>query len=185
MKAEDILEAIGNAEDKDIKTAKEKSKKKLRIYASSIAAILVLAIIIPIYYFQAEKTHGEGYTPETELEWGYVDIYYCDGGRLKPEKQFLPLSPEKIFEAWRIKNGIGEEGKLYKFEIKRNGTEHSDYSGEVNFTPDDYYIINITVSKALENNKTVTVWDPTLDTLKLTMTGYLEFEYDEYNVFFE
>jgi len=188
MKAEDILEAIGNADDKSVKNAREKGNKKLWVYISSVAAVLVLAIIIPIYYIQPEKTSGEGEQEEIELEWGEVYIYYSDGGKIASEKQYLPLSSKDIFEAWRIKNGFGEEAKLYKFEIDNNGTtNYSEFSGICleNYTPGDYYIVNITVSKALENNKVIAVYDPTLDTLKMTMTGYLDFECDEYNVFFQ
>lgn len=117
-----------------------------------------------------------------------VTVYYVTENGIESEEIFLPHTPEDIFSAWKAKNGIGDEVKLIKTEIKDNSTTESseeDGSQVIHHTVGDYFILNITVSKTIENYYSSHGENPLKESLEKTMTGYNGIEFDEYYLYLE
>ena len=117
-----------------------------------------------------------------------VTVYYVSENGIKSEVMFLPCTPKDVFSAWKEKNGIGDEVKLIKTEIKDNSTtEKSEENGvEVyKHTMGDYFILNITVSKSLKSYYFAYGEALLKESLEKTMTGYNGIEFDEYYLYLE
>ena len=117
-----------------------------------------------------------------------VTVYYVSENGIKSEEIFLPCTPEDVFSAWKAKNGIGDEVKLIKTEIKDNSTtESSEIGGSqvITHTVGDYFILNITISKSLENYYPSHGEELLCESLKKTMAGYNGIEFDEYYLYLE
>ncbi len=117
-----------------------------------------------------------------------VTVYYVTENGIESEEIFLPHTPEDVFSAWKAKNGIGDEVKLIKTEIKDNSTTESsekDGSKVITHTIGDYFILNITVSKSLENYYPSHGEELLCESLKKTMAGYNGIEFDEYYLYLE
>ena len=191
MKREDILDAIGNVDDACIKRAKEKKKshRKLWIAIGSLAACLLVVFMLPAIvlsggYGSSFNEHDE----EPEIEYKDVWIYYVEGGHICMAKEYTATQPSSIFALWKEKNGIGSDVKLIKFRITSNTpTTTSEYDGEdvVKHEAGGYRILNITVSASLETYYEMIDPELLLESLKQTMTGYSNLEYDEYNLYLE
>lgn len=117
-----------------------------------------------------------------------VTVYYVTENGIESEEIFLSCTPKDVFSAWKAKNGIGDEVTLIKTEIEDNSTtEKSEENGvEVyKHTMGDYFILNITVSKSLENYYPSHGENPLKESLEKTMTGYNGIEFDEYYLYLE
>lgn len=194
MKSSDILDAIGKVDDECVRKAKEKKKSNKRIWITvgSLAACMVLIFMAPFIYiaFQGansaapEGAGGQDLAVESEYVW----IYYVDGDEINRTSQYLPLSAEQIFYAWREQNNIGDEVAFIKVKIDSNSkTTESEFEGEgvVKHEIGDYFVYNITISKRIEEYYHLIDSELLLESLKQTMTGYSELEYDEYNLILE
>lgn len=194
MKSSEILDAIGKVDDECVKKAREKKKSNKRIWITvgSLAACMVLLFMAPFIYiaFQGansaapEGAGGQDLAVESEYVW----IYYVDGDEINRTSQYLPLSAEQIFYAWREQNNIGDEVAFIKVKIDSNSkTTESEFNGEgvVRHEIGDYFIFNITISKRIEEYYHLIDSELLLESLKQTMTGYSELEYDEYNLILE
>lgn len=210
MNSIDILNAIGDVDDEYAAKAKAKrtSYKKVWItLGSSLAACLALFVAVPVIFAMTMKAsapapgaaqppeattpHGETAPPEdgvvfeTALVHGDVDIYYVDGYKTARITKDLHYSPKEIFAAWREANGIGDEVEFIKCEIKDNSTtveKETSYGSVMEHTVGDYFILNVTISKNIENYYDRIDSKTLLDTLRLTMTGYSDIEFDEYHL---
>lgn len=117
-----------------------------------------------------------------------VTVYYVTENGIESEEIFLSCTPKDVFSAWKAKNGIGDEVKLIKTEIKDNSTTESseeDGSQVIHHTVGDYLILNITVSKTIENYYSSHGENPLKESLEKTMTGYNGIEFDEYYLYLE
>ncbi len=124
----------------------------------------------------------------TAIEEDNVAVYYVTENGIESEEIFLPCTPKEVFSAWKTKNGIGDEVELIKTEIKDNSvTESSEENGSqvIHHTVGDYFILNITVSKNLENYYSSHGEELLCESLKKTMTGYNSIEFDEYYLYLE
>ena len=202
MKPHDIFDAIGNVDETCVMKAKEKKKshKKLWITASSIAACLALIICLPIMFISMNNmgtdknnTAGPnegmlipdgGNDNEMALEQDNVWIYYIDGNEIVREQQYLPMEPESIFNAWKEKNGIGDDVEFIRVNIDSNG-KTTEKDGMVEHQIGNYFVCNLTISKSIENYYDTIDKELLLDSLEQTMTGYSNIEYDEYNLILE
>lgn len=194
MKSSDILDAIGKVDDECVRNAKEKKKSNKRIWITvgSLAACMVLIFMAPFIYIafqgansaEPEGAGGQDLAVESEYVW----IYYVDGDEISRTSQYLPLSAEQIFYAWREQNNIGDEVAFIKVKIDSNSkTTESEFEGEgvVKNENGDYFVYNITISKRIEEYYHLIDSELLLESLKQTMTGYSELEYDEYNLILE
>lgn len=193
MKSSDILDAIGKVDDKCVKKAKEKKKanKKIWVVVGSIAACLVLLFVAPfvhVLFDGAGTAAPENNNQEMAVASENVWIYYVDGDEISRTRQYLPLTAENIFNAWREKNNIGDEVKFISVKIDSNGkTTESEFDGEgvAKHEMSDYFVYNITISKRIEEYYHLIDSELLLDSLEQTMTGYSNMEYDEYNLILE
>lgn len=194
MKSSDILDAIGKVDDECVRKAKEKKKSNKRVWITvgSLAACMVLLFMAPFIYiaFQGansaapEGAGGQDLAVDSEYVW----IYYVDGDEINRTSQYLPLSAEQIFYAWREQNNIGDEVAFIKVKIDSNSkTTESEFDGEgvVKHEIGDYFVYNLTISKRIEEYYHLIDSELLLESLKQTMTGYSELEYDEYNLILE
>lgn len=206
MNSIDILNAVGEVDDEFVTKAKAKktSRKKLWIaLGSSAAACLALVLAVPIMFATrgatapapgaAEPTgaaeHPEDYGyPDLQLAPVYCSdakIFYVADGKICSKTQIIELSAESTFIAWREANNIGDEVEFVKCEIKDNSTDTEKVIGGVavvEHTVGDYFILNITISKNIENYYDRVDSELLLDSLKQTMTGYSDIEFDEYHL---
>ncbi len=195
MKSIDILDAIGKVDDECVKKAKEikQSHNKKWMTVGSLAACMVLFFMVPFIYNAFQGTHmaghdGAGGQEDLAVESDYVWVYYVDSDEIKRTSQYLPLSAEQIFYAWREQNGIGDEVEFHKVKIDSDSkTTESVFDGEgvVKHEIGDYFIYNITISKRIEEYYHLVDSELLLESLKQTMIGYSAIEYDEYNLILE
>ena len=125
---------------------------------------------------------------EMAIERGNIAIYYVTESGLKTETIELEFTATTVFEAWKEANGIGADVQLISCHIEDNSSMTTHGTGEdavVEHKLGDYFILNITVSKTLENYYDAV--DPVLllESLEKTMTGYSDIEYDEYHLTLE
>lgn len=117
-----------------------------------------------------------------------VQIYYVSDGEVLSKTRTMRYDPEIIFAAWREENGIGEEVRLIAHEIEDNGTTTKKEVAGVSLVKchsGDYFIYNLTVSKNLEDYYDRIDSELLLESLKQTMLGYLDMEFDEYHLMLE
>ena len=103
---------------------------------------------------------------------------------MKSVSEFLPCAPKYIFESWKSYNHIGSEVQLINVNCDNNGTEGSD-SSVAYYQAGDHFTLNITVSANLKDYYDTIPENKLLESLKLTMTSYLNIEIDEYNLILE
>ena len=127
-------------------------------------------------------------TTALAIEEGYVAIYYVDGDQIQSEEQYLFFRGDDIFEAWKQKNGIGDEVKKIRSLSENNGEESTyEFQGQtiVSYTMGDYHTYTLVVSSELEAYFATLDRELLLQSLEQTMTGYLSFEYDEIHIHIE
>lgn len=194
MKADDILDAIGDVDEMCVKRAKEKKKsyRTIWIVVGSIAACAALCclpfLMIAMHGAGAAAPKGNPGNGETAVAYKDVRIYYVDGNEIKETQEYLPLSAEEIFAVWREKNGIGDEVTFGGVKIENNGNTIEYKSNGADVTRHeigDYFVYNITISKRMEEYYDKIDSELLLDTLKKTMTGYFDIQYDEYHLLLE
>jgi hypothetical protein len=196
--AEDILKSFGNIDDvliKEAKKTKHKNKKKIAIGAGIVALCVLIAFFVPFLPMLIRGANSENHemdysdenhgttSQETVIEKGEVEIFFAENGKIKSEKETLPLSPKEIFGAWRDKNSIGKEVYFIKAEIKSNGKESTyEFEGEdvLKYETGDVFRFELTVSKKLEAYYYHYDKDLLLESLEKTMTGYSSVEYDDF-----
>ncbi len=122
MKPDDLLDAIGNVDDALIATAQEcprrKHLSKLWIPLASVAACVLLFIVLPVVFISLRGAGSEDYAepPKTGQSPGNVrvQIYYLKDNEIATSEQLLLPSVEEIFAAWLALNGIDEEVRLIR-----------------------------------------------------------------------
>jgi len=206
MNSFDILKAIGDVDDEYVTKAKlrKKSHKTLWItLGSSLAACLVLFVGVPLMFAMrgassadpGASLHGEYVQIGVDTSPIYADakIFYVDDGKICSKTQYINLSPENAFAAWREANGIGDEVKFIKFQIKDNSVtneiEPSGGASGIENIAGDYFILNVTISENIENYYDRIDSELLLESLERTMKDYDEdtffdrgIEYDEYHL---
>ena len=137
-----------------------------------------------------ETKGGREETTETyeAIEKDEVWIYYVENGEILKRQSTLELTPEAVFTVWRKAHLITNEVELIKVEVKDNSkTERYEENGMgiVKHTVGDYFIFNLTISKNIENYYGKYDKELLLESLKQTMLGYSNMEYDEYHLILE
>ena len=121
----------------------------------------------------SEQTSFET-SEEIAVEWMNFDIYKVVDGRLVSTQIYSEATSDKIFEAWKKENSIGDDVKLISVDITDNGTvEYSGFGGEevAIYTMGDYSKLTVIVSKTLENYYGAIDKDLLLESLEKTMRG--------------
>ena len=206
MKAEDILDAIGQAEDACIRRARTPVAKKPRrwwLAAGAVAACLVLCVPVMSVFVAMQGANGsapEGIAPmpeggdkdenrypetnEDAVAIEDVTIYYVKDGALVTGVKTLELSPQEVFAVWREANGIGDEVTLLGVRIEDNSTT-VDNGETVEHTVGDYFILHIRVSANLVDYYPTLGEDLLTQALKRTLAGYSGIDFDEVHLYLE
>jgi hypothetical protein len=170
-------------------------KKKSILKWSDIAAACLVVVILATFVVQ--------YIPVSyELDYNYtgsngedvyildknVWIYYVDGSNIRRERVNLPCTAENIFITWKYLNDIGDDVVLISYQINSNGIgDSSSFEGEDvdNYKQGNYRVLNITISKNIENYIEGKNYNNLITSLKRSMTEYSNLEFDDVNVAFE
>ncbi|MBQ8683941.1 MAG: hypothetical protein IJ518_05440 [Clostridia bacterium] len=194
MRAEDLLDAIGQVDDGCVQRAREKQPARKRgwLAVGALAACLVLVLCSPLMIalrgansaapegIGGDKT-GDAENGDLAIQYADTRIYYVDGDTVRYAVRYLPQTAEEIFTAWREKNDIGGEVVLLDAVIEDNGTT-VDNGETVEHTVGDYFILRLTVSENLKEYFEALDEALLLDSLKHTMTGYSGIDFDEYHL---
>ena len=116
-----------------------------------------------------------------------VNIYYINGEELAYKTEYLECSPDIVFESWKNANNIGEDVKLIKVEIKSNGQESvnpTDSSVE-GYSVGNQFVMEVTLTQSIREYYSVKPEDELMESLRLTLTGYIYIDCDEFHVFYE
>ncbi len=204
MNTNDILDAIGEADDAAIERAKQPKRRSLApiwITAGAAAACIALVAAIPAIRRELvpdteEYHHLLGSYEESvesamdimEIEIDTIDcnIWYVENGALSGEVVTVDAMPECYFQAWKEYNGIGEEVRFISVKIEDNGYDsYSDDGMVVTHHTGDHFSYNLTVSKELESYYDSTDRALLLESLEKTMTGSYDFPIDEFHLILE
>ncbi len=174
--------------------ASSKKKKSIFKWTGIAAACLVVAILatfavqyIPVSYeldYSYTGSNGEDVYILDKNVW----IYYVDGSNIRRERVNLPCTAENVFITWKYLNDIGDDVVLISYQINSNGIEDSSpFEGEDvdNYKQGNYRVLNITISKNIENYIEGKNYNNLITSLKRSMTEYSNLEFDEVNVAFE
>ena len=195
MKKEQFYEILANIDENAIKEAEikinTKPKSKNLVYAFTAIACIAIIFVIGVMFPHSNNTvNGESQqfvsmASETEIaiEQKDITIYYLNNDEIVSSSLYLPCTSEEVFNSWKTLNGIGEEVELISVKIENNGTE--SINSTATYNTGDRFSINVTVTKNLQNYCTNQNKDKLLESLKLTLTGYSEIKFDEYNLIFE
>lgn len=189
-----LLQAMGRIDPKLIADAapdvpQKKSTNKMWVKcASAVAACLVLVIAVTFItqYIPTEYNLNYSYVGANGKEMYIADenvwIYYVDNGDIERERVKLPCTAENVFITWKHLNKISDDVKLIEYKIISNGNEiTSEFEGKgvVEYEQGDYLILNITVSEKLKSYDNQTTL---IESLKDSMAGYSNIDFDEVNV---
>lgn len=189
-----LLQAMGRIDPKLIADAapdvpQKKSTNKMWVKcASAVAACLVLVIAVTFItqYIPTEYNLNYSYVGANGKEMYIADeivwIYYVDNGDIERERVKLPCTTENVFITWKHLNKISNDVKLIEYKIISNGNEiTSEFEGKgvVEYEQGDYLILNITVSEKLKSYDNQTAL---IESLKDSMAGYSNIDFDEVNV---
>ena len=200
MKKERFFELLGDIDESTVRNAERAPKSRAKYIITALAAAACVGLIIGAgYMFTREgvpKDSGAGTEQSAEAskpddsedalatERGDVNIYYVKDGKIQSAVEFLEMSPEKVFDAWKSYNNIGDDVKILGVKIDSNGTETVD-SNVAQYTVGDKFTMTVTVSAELESTLKA---DPLLSqSLEKTMTSYGDpnVKYDEFKLVFD
>lgn len=196
MKKEEFYELIGDIDENAVKSAEaapiKKSKTKWIGYGASAAACLGLIVGIGIWYYHSKdpapnNTSSLNEDPSEaaiDIEQDNINIYYLEGDSIQSVTEFLPCDSKIIFNSWRSHNGIGDEVQLIEVRIENNGTESVDPL-VAGYTAGDKYIMNVKITENLKKYYETKSEEKLLDSLKQTLTGYSDIDFDEFNLVLE
>lgn len=189
-----LLQAMGRIDPKLIADAapdvpqKKRTNKMWVKCASAVAACLVLVIAVTFItqYIPTEYNLNYSYVGANGKEMYIADenvwIYYVDNGDIERERVKLPCTAENVFITWKHLNKISDDVKLIEYKIISNGNEiTSEFEGKgvVEYEQGDHLILNITVSEKLKSYDNQTAL---IESLKDSMAGYSNIDFDEVNV---
>lgn len=193
MKKEQFYELLGEIDEETIKAAEKPPVKKKHMwlkYAFPFAACFALILGIGFSLKNRNKHWVEYSTIDISeeqnvvLEHKNINVYYVNNNELLCVSEYLSCSPKEVFKAWKKANNIGNEVELIKVEIKSNGIESND-SFTASYTVGDRFVMEVTVTENLKDYYSVIPEDKLLESLRLSLVGYHNIDFDEYYVNFE
>lgn len=184
---EDLIEWAGSYEFRKTGEKQTGNRKLLWITLASAAACLMLIFATPLLLFATRRCgsdapvgmeceehvnpmenasgecDGEGIVSE-ETIW----VYYVDNGELCSEQCTVKWLVMDVFDAWKERNGIGEEVLLLDYEPCSNSIEQTEY-------------MHVIVSKSLETYYEQTDETLLLESLEQTLSAYFGPHFTEYH----
>ena len=185
--AEILLEEIGSTDETLIPVVSEKRANKriltwaaaVAVAAAALALVLCWPGLVGTNTGNPSQTAANDSTEAVALERMDVTIYIAGNGSLSEETVTLDATAEEVFNAWKAKNGIGNDVRLLKSELSDNGKEGTD--GSVAWhTAGGKLTLTLTVTDTLRNyyDRIPEQW--LLESLERTMIGYSHAEIAEY-----
>lgn len=194
MTALQFYEILGNIEEAAVKAAEKpyRTNNRLRIkyFVAAAACFVIIAIgvnLIGSNLLIPNPPNDESSDMGNAAEQKDVNIYYINGEELAYKTEYLECSPEIVFESWKNANNIGEDVKLIKVEIKSNGQESvnpTDSSVE-GYSVGNQFVMEVTLTQSIREYYSVKPEDELMESLRLTLTGYIYIDCDEFHVFYE
>lgn len=194
MTALQFYEILGNIDEADVKAAEKpyRTNNRLRInyFVAAAACFVIIAIgvnLIGSNLLIPNPPNNESSDMGNAAEQKDVNIYYINGEELAYKTEYLECSPEIVFESWKNANNIGEDVKLIKVEIKSNGQESvnpTDSSVE-GYSVRNQFVMEVTLTQSIREYYSVKPEDELMESLRLTLTGYIYIDCDEFHVFYE
>ncbi len=186
MKAAQLFELLGEIDEAAVRDAAQPQKRGKRRYllAFGLAAAACIALTAGVLLRRGAAAPARSESSDTAdaaLDSADIRIYYYQGGEMCSETKSLPCEPKTVFQEWKTQNGIGDEVELISSRIESNGSEQSD-SSTAQYAAGDTFILHLTVSANLRNYYQAVPEDRLLESLRLTMTGYSQIEYDGYDL---
>lgn len=119
MRVDDILDAIGNVDDKCVVKAKEPKKLNVVLLVSgtigSVAAgLVVMFLLLNIMNFIGYSSSGGPSFGGIELQKENISIYYVENGKLERTYEELKPLDKYVIEAWKEKNKISKNVDIQK-----------------------------------------------------------------------
>lgn len=200
MNKEQFYELLGEIDDNAVNAAQTPAsgriKRKLIATVAAVAAcICVLAgagiwyhntkALLPDATIENESSTGIG---EVAIAEENIEIYYIKDGAIASASVYLQCDPQTIFDSWREYNSIGDEVELISVRIDDNGTEFTDSSGDsmvAGYTVGDTFTLTVTVTENIKNYYDTVGEEKLLESLKLTLIGYSDIDFDEYILILE
>ena len=169
MRADDLLDILGEIDDVYLETAKEKTKRRKITWVSigSLAACFLLVLFIPLGFLH-------GMNQESDIDYLSKDItrfsvYYVDGAVLSDQVYEIHGGYEEMFFAWKKQNGIYENVVLKDIELQAKIQE--GYTGSSD-SPDVDYILRITISSSFADYMEKDNAELLVESLKKTVASY-------------
>ncbi|MBR3666145.1 MAG: hypothetical protein IKN66_03170 [Ruminococcus sp.] len=198
MKKEEFYEMLGDLDENAVKSAETPPARRAKTrrigYGVSAAAFLglIVGISIWIYHSNSPAPDNTSSINETsseaaidiDIEQDNINIFYLEGDTIKSVSEFLPCDPKIVFDSWRSHNGIGDEVRLIEVKIENNGTEKVD-SLVAGYTAGDKFTLNVRITENLKKYYETRSEEKLLRSLKQTLTGYSNIEFDEFNLILE
>lgn len=192
MKKDDIERS--STDEKNVgDNKKEKNKSKWPFVVIIVIVCLILICGAVLWYFlrnndsdsSSDTSADSSSDVPLEVESKDINIYYVQDNEILCESENLRSTPQDIFDAWRSRNGIGDEVSLIDVKTEDNGHEEIESSGDsqvANYSQGDKFTLNLTVSENLKEYYEKIPEDKLLESLKKTMTEEPDsgIEYDEY-----
>ena len=171
MKAEDLLNAIGEIDDSYLDVAIEKPKPRKMIWFGSLAACFLLVLVLPYGFL-----HGMYFRNSAEVDYAAKDytrfsVYYPENNKLSSMTYEIQGGYEEMFFAWKKQNGIGEE--VFLKEIVLNPSSQENFDTAVNFQSEK--ILRISISSTFSAYLDENTKDLLLESLKKTVASYTGF----------
>lgn len=198
MKKERLYEILGDVDERAVEAAQvapaKRTGRRLAWIASAAAVCAALVFGIGFWHENRSAVPNESEDlssiaiGEIAIEETYVDIYYIEDNEIISVSEYLPCTPSDIFNSWRSHNNIGDEVELIGVHIDDNGTEYvepGDDSFVAGYIVGDTFTLTVTVTENLKNYYNTIPEEKLLESLKLTLTGYLDTQFDEYYLIFK
>ena len=145
MRADDLLDILGEIDDVYLETAKEKTKRRKIMWTTvgSLAACFLLVLLIPLGFLH-------GMSQESDVDYSSKDItrfsvYYVDGAALSHRVYEIHGGYEEMFFAWKKQNGI--DGNIVLKDIEMQAKIQEGNTGS-NDSSDGEYVLRITISSS-------------------------------------
>lgn len=181
MRADDLLDAIGEIEDSYLETAYEKQPKRAIkwIGIGSLAACLMF-LFLPYGLLHRLNLRSMAEVDYSPKDYTRFSVYYADGEKLSSLTYEIYGGNEEMFFAWKNQNGIGSEVLLKEIELL-NASSQEDFDAELQ----PKKILRITVSASfsayLEENQQGLL----LESLKKTVASYTGARIEEIELILE
>lgn len=170
--------------DSIVKGAKLPMKKKLNWKAwGAIAACLAIVAVIGTANIMNPSLKSETPPPsqggEVMIETANLNIYYLsENGTIESKSIEVSCKPEDIFNEWATLNGVSDVTLVNS--VYDNGGSEKLQGDKIEYTPGNYFKLNLTVSSKFSVYAESEVGDLLIKSLRQTFSGYIDF--DEFNL---